>query len=104
MAKRTHGQTKEARAKSQQKYNKKPEQIERRGQRNKSRALMVKAGRVRKGDGRDVDHNNHNTADNTPTNLSVRSKSENRADGGPPKKSGRMVKTLLTGGRKKNRG
>jgi len=40
---------------------------------------MVKAGRVRKGDGKDVDHKNHNTADQSKSNLRVMSKSRNRA-------------------------
>lgn len=100
MTKRTHGQTPEARARTQRKYNSKPLQVKRRAQRNKSRKIMEKAGRVRKGDGKDVDHNNHNTADNSPTNLSVRSKSENRADGNS---SAKMVTALLTGGRKRKK-
>jgi hypothetical protein len=67
---------------AQRKYNSKPEQKKRRAQRNKTRKIMEKAGRVRKGDGKDVDHRNHNTADNTPTNLAVQDKRVNRRDGG----------------------
>lgn len=37
-------------------YHGKPEQIENRAARNKARAVMKKAGRVSKGDGKDVDH------------------------------------------------
>lgn len=68
---------------AQKKYNSKPEQKKRRAQRNKTRRMLMRQGRVHKGDGKDVDHNNHNTADNSPGNLTVRSASENRKDGGP---------------------
>ena len=63
----------------QRKYNSSPEQKKRRAERNASRAKMEKAGKVRKGDGKDVDHRNHNTGDHSAKNLSVMSKSKNRA-------------------------
>lgn len=63
----------------QRKYNSSPEQKKRRAERNASRAKMAKAGKVRKGDGKDVDHRNHNTSDKSMKNLSVMSKSKNRA-------------------------
>ncbi len=62
----------------QRAYNSKPTQKKRRAERNSARALMEKKGKVHKGDGKDVDHRNHNTADKT-NNLSVMSKSKNRA-------------------------
>lgn len=65
---------------AQKRYNSKPEQIKRRAQRNASRAAMVKAGKVRKGDGKDVDHKNHNTGDMSKGNLRVQSKSKNRSN------------------------
>ncbi len=68
---------------AQRKYGSKPEQIKRRAERNKARAIMVKKGLVRKGDGRDVDHKNHRTSDNSAANLQVESKYKNRKDGGP---------------------
>lgn len=37
-------------------YQGKPEQIKKRAERNSARAAMMKAGRVHKGDGKDVDH------------------------------------------------
>ena len=40
---------------------------------------MVKAGRAKKGDGKDVDHKNGNPNDNRKSNLSVVSRSKNRA-------------------------
>lgn len=63
----------------QREYNSRPEQKERRAERNASRRKMEKAGKVRKGDGKDVDHRNHNTSDMSHKNLSVMSKSKNRA-------------------------
>lgn len=64
---------------AKRKFNAQPEQKKRRAERNASRAKMEKAGKVRKGDGKDVDHRNHNTADQSSKNLSVMSKSKNRA-------------------------
>ena len=40
---------------------------------------MVKAGKVRKGDGKDVAHKNNNPKDNSKGNLKVQSKSTNRS-------------------------
>lgn len=60
-------------------YHAKPKQKKRRAQRNKARAKMVKAGKAKKGDGKDVDHKNRNTADNRKKNLRVVSKSKNRS-------------------------
>ena len=37
-------------------YQGKPEQLKNRAKRNSARAKMIAAGRVRKGDGKDVDH------------------------------------------------
>jgi hypothetical protein len=63
----------------QRKYNSSEEQKTRRAQRNQARAKMEKAGKVKKGDGKDVDHKNMNTADNSTKNLKVMSASKNRA-------------------------
>lgn len=60
-------------------YHAQPRQKKRRAQRNSARAKMVKAGKARKGDGKDVDHKNRNTADNRSKNLRVVSKSKNRS-------------------------
>lgn len=67
----------------QRKYNSTEEQKTRRAQRNAARAKMEKAGKVRKGDGKDVDHKNMNTAHNSTKNLRVQSKSKNRARNTP---------------------
>lgn len=62
----------------QRKYNGSPEQLKRRAERNASRAKMVKAGRVKKG--QDVDHADKNTANQSTKNLRARSVKANRAD------------------------
>lgn len=63
----------------QRAYNESPEQKKRRAERNAARRKMEKAGKVHKGDGRDVDHRNMNTANNKMSNLQVMSASKNRA-------------------------
>lgn len=60
-------------------YHSKPEQIARRSERNKARRLLEKEGRVRKGDGKDVDHKNGNPKDNNKKNLRVTTKTSNRS-------------------------
>ena len=75
----------------QRKYNGSPEQKKRRAERNASRRKMEKAGKVKKGDGKEVDHRNKDTSDQSKKNLRVRNKSENRAD------------NRGTGGRKKKK-
>jgi len=69
-------------------YHGKPEQIKRRAQRNAARRKMAKLGRVRKGDGKDVNHKNYNTAVNTLGNLEVIAKSKNRSMNRHSKKRG----------------
>lgn len=76
----------------QRKYNSSAEQKKRRAQRNAARRKMEKEGKVRKGDGKDVDHKKHKARgnlDNSKSNLRVTDRSTNRA------------KNLGTGGRKK---
>lgn len=63
----------------QRKYNSSPEQKKNRASRNAARRAAEKAGKVRKGDGRDVDHKNMNPKDNRKSNLQVMDKSKNRA-------------------------
>ena len=57
-----------------------PEQIKKRSQRNKARRAMEKAGKVSKGDGKDVDHKKpiRSGGSNSKKNLRVQSKSTNR--------------------------
>lgn len=67
------------RQRAQAKYNSKPEQKKRRAQRNAARAKMMKAGKVHKGDGKDVAHRDDNPNNNKRSNLSVQSKAKNRS-------------------------
>jgi hypothetical protein len=60
-------------------YQGKPAQKKKRAARNAARATMKKAGKVRKGDGKDVAHKNGNPKDNRKSNLKVQSKSKNRS-------------------------
>ena len=50
-----------------------------RASRNAARAVMEKAGKVRKGDDKDVDHKNGNANDNSKGNLRVQSAKANRS-------------------------
>lgn len=70
---------KTARQKAQAKYNSKPEQVQRRMARNRARAKMIREGKAKKGDGKDVGHKNGNPNDNRPGNLRMESKRSNRS-------------------------
>ena len=59
-------------------YHAKPKQKKRRAQRNAARNKLAASGRVHKGDGRDVDHRDRNTAHNGKSNLRVTSQKKNR--------------------------
>lgn len=61
-------------------YHSKPKQRANRSKRVLARRLMMKLGKVHKGDGKDVDHKDGNPQNNGKSNLRVRDKSENRAD------------------------
>jgi hypothetical protein len=61
------------------KYENKPEQIKKRENRNKARYQMEKAGKAKKGDGKDVMHKNGNALDNKPSNWKMGSQHKNRA-------------------------
>lgn len=63
---------------AQKKYNAKPEQKKRRAERNKARRIEEQKGLVHKGDGKDVDHVNGNTANESSSNLRVLANSVNR--------------------------
>ena len=90
------GQTKATaskRSKQQRKYNGTAKQKRNRALRNAARRRAEKNGRVKKGDGKDVDHKRKlkDGGSNKKSNTRVRSRSSNRADNGK------------TGGRKKKR-
>jgi hypothetical protein len=55
------------------------EQKKKRASRGRARYSLMKKGRVKIGDGLDVDHKNTNPNDNSPSNLRVQSKHDNRS-------------------------
>lgn len=59
-------------------YHSKPEQKKRRAQRNKARRLMIKKKGKAALRGKDVDHKDRNTANNSSSNLRIQSPSRNR--------------------------
>lgn len=64
-------------------YHAKPEQKKNRAARNNARKRMEKAGKVSKGDGKDVGHKTalHNGGGNGSSNIRVESRRTNRAAG-----------------------
>ena len=70
-------EAKAKKAEYDKKYNKKT--IKDRVARNAARRAMEKAGKVSKGDGKDVDHKNGNPQDNRKKNWKVMAASKNRA-------------------------
>ena len=61
------------------KYHGKPEQIKRRASRVLARRKLMKAGKVRKGDGKDVEHKDGNPLNNSDANLRPMDNSKNRS-------------------------
>jgi hypothetical protein len=61
-------------------YNAKPEQVNKREMRNKARAELMRDGKVKKGDGKDVDHKTmlDGKGTNAKSNLRVVDKETNR--------------------------
>ena len=68
-------------------YHGKPKQRKERAARTAARELMIKKGRVKKGDGKDIDHKRalRNGGSKGINNLRVRDKSANRSDNGHEK-------------------
>lgn len=64
---------------AQKKYNAKPVQVARRMARNRARTAAVAAGKVTKGDGKDVAHKDNNPHNNKPSNHSIQSPAKNRS-------------------------
>lgn len=60
-------------------YKSQPDQIKKRVERNKARRMMMRLGKVHKGDGMDVDHIKplSKGGANTVSNMRIRTKSEN---------------------------
>ena len=57
----------------------KPLRVKKRAKRNQARRIALKAGLVKKGDGKDVDHKDGNAMNNKRSNLSVKSAKSNRS-------------------------
>jgi len=59
----------------------KPQRVKQRAQRNAARATLMNEGKVRKGDGKDVDHKSplSHGGNNERSNLRVRAASKNRS-------------------------
>ncbi len=72
------------RSKAQRKFNSSKKQKKNRVARNTARRRAKKAGKVRKGDGKDIDHKKplRSGGKNGKKNLRVRSRSANRSDNG----------------------
>ena len=60
-------------------YQKQQKQKKDRASRNAARRIMMKKGKVTKGDKKDVSHKNGNPRDNRPKNLTVQRQSKNRS-------------------------
>lgn len=63
----------------QRKYNSKPSSKKDRASRNAARSEAMKDGKVRKGDGKDIDHRDSNPRNNSKGNTQVMDRSKNRA-------------------------
>jgi len=61
------------------KFQSSTEEKKNRAKRNKNRRKALRDGRVKKGDGKDIDHVDGNPQNNSSKNLRVVSKSKNRA-------------------------
>lgn len=70
---------KTAHRKAQAKYQKSPEEVQKRENRNKARAHAEKAGTVHKGDGKDVEHIDGNALNDKDSNTRVGSRHHNRS-------------------------
>ena len=75
----TEGKKKRNYRKEYDEYHGTAEQRANRSKRVLARRKMMKKGKVRKGDGKDVDHKNGNPQDNSDDNLRVMSKHKNRS-------------------------
>jgi hypothetical protein len=60
-------------------YHSKPTQKKRRAGRNKARRLMVKLGKAKKGDNKDVAHKDNNPLNSIPKNIKMEARKSNRS-------------------------
>lgn len=60
-------------------YHSKPDQKQRRAQRNAARSIMTSKGKAKLGDGKDVDHKDRDTSNNDTSNLRMQDPCDNRS-------------------------
>ena len=60
------------------KYHSSPRMKKERALRNKNRRLMLREGKVKKGDGKEIDHKDGNPNNNRRSNLQIVSRKHNR--------------------------
>lgn len=65
--------------KGEGKYDKSPKRMADNRARKKARSLLERAGKAKRGDGKDVDHKNGNPRDNSPKNLRSVGRAVNRS-------------------------
>ena len=70
---------KKAHRKAQAKYQKSPEQVEKRENRNQARQTLIREGKAHVGDGKDVMHKDGNALNNDPRNWMNGSRRKNRS-------------------------
>lgn len=75
---KTAAERKDHRA-AQAKYQKSPEEVKKRENRNTARRHLEAEGKLRKGDGKDAIHVNGNALDNNPMNYKAGSRHKNRS-------------------------
>lgn len=68
-----------AHVKAQDKYQKSKVQVQKRENRNKARQTLIREGKAKVGDGKDVMHINGNALDNRPSNWKNGSRHKNRS-------------------------
>jgi hypothetical protein len=74
----THKKTRDY-EKEYKNYHSSPKQVKDRMARNRANYKMKKEGRIKKGDGKDVDHRDGNPHNNSSKNLRIVGKSKNRS-------------------------
>lgn len=70
---------KKAHRRAQAKYQRKPEQVDKRVARNAARREMIRQGRAKVGDGKDVAHEDGNATNNNPKNWRIQKRKDNRS-------------------------